>query len=206
MHGFEFFGGVPAVITPDNCRTAIEKGRYSSSYDEVVLDLRYREFTDHYGIAVRPAGERKPKDKSVCERCVRIIERDLLDEMKDLDICSLAEFNRLPHAKLLRRLEKPFSRRLGSRRSVFEAEEKPRLSSLPAMQFESYTEKQATVDRTSCIRFDNSCYSVPCEYIRREVVVRASSSRVLFRVGGETLSHRCAGSYTPVLAPGEPEP
>lgn len=179
MHGFEFFGGVPAVITPDNCRTAVEKGRYTSSYDEVVLNPRYREFADHYGIAVRPARVRKPKDKSVCERCVRIIERDLLDEMKDLDICSLAEFNRLLHAKLLRRLEKPFSRRLGSRRSVFEAEEKPRLSPLPAMQFESYTEKQATVDRTSCIRFDNSFYSVPCEYIRRKVVVRASSSRVL---------------------------
>ena len=83
MHGFEFFGGVPVVLVPDNCKTAVTEGR-RRFYDEVVLNRKYSDFADYYGIAVRPARIRHPKDKSVCERSVRIIEDDIMPELEKL--------------------------------------------------------------------------------------------------------------------------
>ena len=126
-HGFEFFGGVPVVLVPDNCKTAVTEGR-RRFYEEVVLNRKYSDFADYYGIAVRPARIRHPKDKSVCERSVRIIEDDIMPEMEELVIYSLDEFNIILRKKLIRRLARPFSKRYGSRTSIFEEEERRRCS------------------------------------------------------------------------------
>ena len=146
MHGFEFFGGVPVVLVPDNCKTAVTEGR-RRFYEEVVLNRKYSDFADYYGIAIRPARIRHPKDKSVCERSVRIIEDDIMPEMEKLDIYSLDEFNSILRKKLARRLARPFTKRYGSRTSIFEEEEKKTLLPLPVAGYHSYTEREAAVGR-----------------------------------------------------------
>ena len=177
MHAFSFFGGVPVVLVPDNCRAAVTEGRHDS-YDDVVLNPRYRDFAEHYGIVVRPARIRHPKDKSVVERSVQIIEKDILPEMARLDIFTLHEFNSILHRKLARRLAKPYTKRYGSRASVFDEEEKTTLLPLPVAGYHSYTEKEAAVGRDGYIQYSSAFYSVPPSFIKKKVIVRESEGRL----------------------------
>lgn len=67
-NAFEFFGGCPVIMVPDNCKTAVTEGRIKY-YEEVVLNPKYAEFMKHYNVLVRPARVYHPKDKPVvlCE-------------------------------------------------------------------------------------------------------------------------------------------
>lgn len=59
VSAFEFFGGTPKILIPDNTRTAVTKAcRY-----EPQLNPTYRDLAAHYQVAVIPARPRKPRDK-----------------------------------------------------------------------------------------------------------------------------------------------
>jgi hypothetical protein len=58
IHAFDYFGGVPHLLIPDNTKTAVTKARY---YDPV-LNKTYKEMADHYGAVIVPARSRKPTD------------------------------------------------------------------------------------------------------------------------------------------------
>ncbi len=176
-HAFEFFGGVPLVLVPDNCKTAVTKGRYKSD-DGFVLNEKYKALADHYGVSVMPARVRKPKDKSVVERTVQILEKDILPELDALDIYTLEEFNMLLLKKVERRLKRPYTKRYGSRESIFLEEEKQSLQPLPAFEFQCYSEKIAAVGRDSYIQYQKAFYSVAAPYIGQNVIVREYDGRL----------------------------
>lgn len=59
VRAFEFFGGVPEIVVPDNLKTGVQQPhRY-----EPDLHPSYAELAAHYGVAVIPARVRKPRDK-----------------------------------------------------------------------------------------------------------------------------------------------
>lgn len=165
------------MLVPDNCRTAVTEGRHDS-HDDVVLNLRYKDFAEHYGIVVRPARIRHHKDKSVVKRSVQIIEKDILQEMARLDIFTLHEFNSILHRKLSRRLAKPYTMRYGPRTSVFDEEEKTTLLFLPVAGYHSYTKKEVAVGKDGYIQYSSAFYSVPPSFIKKKVIVRESKGRL----------------------------
>ena len=57
---FEFFGGVPARLVPDNLKTGVDK---PDLYDPKV-NRSYAELAAHYGCLVDPARAMKPRDKA----------------------------------------------------------------------------------------------------------------------------------------------
>jgi transposase len=62
---FEFFGGAPELIVPDNLKTGVAKAdRY-----EAEIHAPYRELAAHYGAAVLPARAGKPRDKACASDC-----------------------------------------------------------------------------------------------------------------------------------------
>lgn len=64
---FEFFGGVPRVVVPDNPKTAVTQTcRY-----EPGLNRSYEEMAAHYGAVVIPARPKKPRDKAKVETAVQ---------------------------------------------------------------------------------------------------------------------------------------
>ncbi len=82
--------------------------------------------------------------------------------------------------KVLDRLnDKPFQKRNGSRKTIYELEEKPYLRTLPMLPFEicewSYNHK---VGPNSHIWFHKGQYSVPSSYINKYVDVQYNSSLV----------------------------
>ena len=71
MRCFEFLGGVPELLVPDNLKSAIKRPhRYDPD-----INKSYGDLARHYGTAVIPARVRRPKDKSkveisVCNRAL----------------------------------------------------------------------------------------------------------------------------------------
>lgn len=170
-HAFEFFGGCPVMMVPDNCLTAVTRSR-RWYFDEVVLNPRYETFMEHYSVLVKPARVYHPKDKPVVERSVRIIEDDLMRPLARLDIHSIDEYNRLLRMKLEERLKKDFTKRLGSRTSIFLSEEKKELLPLPSVNYHTYIEREAVVARDFHIQYGSAFYSVPVAYVKDKVLVR----------------------------------
>lgn len=175
IHAFEFFGGAPSFLIPDNCSTAVDRNHFD---ERGILNSRYVEFLGHYNVVPKPTRVRHPKDKGHVERHVGIIEQDILSQMNRLDIFSLKEFNDILRKKVIARNAKPYSKKLGSRTEIFENEEKETLLSLPIMNYRSYDEREATVWRDFHIQYDSAFYSVPVEFVGSKVTVRATSDTV----------------------------
>ena len=63
VNAFSYFGGVPVSVVLDNLKTGVERTNWYSP----VINKRYHEMAEHYGTAILPARERKPKDKPSVE-------------------------------------------------------------------------------------------------------------------------------------------
>ena len=116
VRAFEFYGGCPELVIPDNLRSGVSGAhRY-----EPDLNPTYHDLASHYGVAVLPARVRRPRDKAKAEVAVQIVERWILAALRHRRFFSLAELNAAV-SKLLDRLNtRPFRKLPGSRRSQFE--------------------------------------------------------------------------------------
>lgn len=93
---FEFFGGVPKVVVPDNLKSAVTKPcRY-----EPELNPSYQQLAEHYSVAVVPARPYKPKDKAKAEVGVQVVERWIMMRLRHQTFFSLAAINQAIHALL----------------------------------------------------------------------------------------------------------
>lgn len=68
VRAFEFFGGVPEIIVPDNTKCAVIK---PDQY-EPDLNPEFSDMAAHYGAAVIPARVRKSRDKAKVENAVLV--------------------------------------------------------------------------------------------------------------------------------------
>ena len=62
---FEFFGGAPERIVPDNLKTGVSR---PDLYDPK-LNRAYAELAHHYRVLIDPARAGKPKDKGLSSHC-----------------------------------------------------------------------------------------------------------------------------------------
>ena len=76
---FEFFGGTPAQLIPDNLKAAVTK----HTRVELIPNPCYAEMADHYRCVINPARSGKPKDKSLAEVTVQIVQRWALSATLD---------------------------------------------------------------------------------------------------------------------------
>ncbi len=83
----DFFGGVPALLVPDNLKSGVHKAcRY-----EPDINPTYAQFIEYYGTAVLPARPYKPKDKAKVEVGVQIVERWILARLRQHTFVGLNE-------------------------------------------------------------------------------------------------------------------
>ena len=66
---FNFFGGVPKILVPDNLKSAVIK----NNKDGIILNESYKAMANHYGCVIEPARPYKPKDKAKAEQGVQAI-------------------------------------------------------------------------------------------------------------------------------------
>jgi transposase len=58
---FEFLGGVPELVVPDNLKSAVT----TPNFHDPAINPTYQELARHYGVAILPARVRKPRDKAL---------------------------------------------------------------------------------------------------------------------------------------------
>ncbi len=68
---FEYFGGVPATITPDNLKSAVSKAhRYDPD-----INPAYVQLMRYFGVTVTPVRARRPTDKPIVERTIQTFQK-----------------------------------------------------------------------------------------------------------------------------------
>lgn len=184
---FEFFGGVPEVVVPDNLKSGVT----SPCYYEPELNWAYAELAQHYDVAVLPTRVRKPRDKAKVETGVKIVEEQVLAPLRNRTFFSLHEANEALNKLLIELNDKPFQKLPGSRKSLFEQLEKPVLRPLPVEPYVLAAWKKAKVNVDYHIEMDGHYYSVPFQFARQQVDVRLTLNTLeVYQQGKRIASHR----------------
>jgi transposase len=181
-HAFEWFGGVPRRIVPDNLKAAV----LQAQLHDPVLGEAYRRQAQHYGFLVSPTRPRSPEHKGKVESGVHFIKRSFLagQEFADLDQANAA----------LRRwiVERAGARQHGTMRraplAVFEADERRALLPLPAEPFELVETRQVKVHPDCHVVIDGSHYSAPYRYVGQTLDAWVFSRVVQLFCGAELIA------------------
>ena len=171
---FEFFGGIPEMVVPDNLRSGVSK---ACRYDPE-LNPSYQQLAEHYQVAILPARPYKPKDKSKAEVGVQIVERWILARLRHHTFFTLAEANQRIRSLLEELNSRPFRRLPGNRQTAFETLDQPALRPLPKQPYEYVEIRRCRVNIDYHIEFDQHHYSVPHQYVGEQVEVQASDHLV----------------------------
>lgn len=211
---FEFFGGVTELLVPDNLKSGVKTPhRY-----EPDMNPTYNDMAQHYGVAVIPARVRRPKDKAKAEVGVQIVERWILAALRHHTFFSLHQLNRRIAELLVHLNNRPFRKLPGSRRSQFDALDRPALQPLPANPYIYADWKKVRVNIDYHVEVDKHYYSVPYSLVKQELDVRFTVNTVecfhrnqrvasharSYRIGHHTTlrghmpeSHRQYGDWSP---------
>ena len=184
---FDFFGGVPEIVVPDNLKAGV---KHPCRY-EPDLNPTYQDMAEHYSVAVIPTRSRKPKDKAKAEVGVQVAERWILARLRNRSFFGLADLNQAI-SELLDPLNDRSMKHLGrSRREFFELLDQPALRPLPEQPYEFAVWKKVRVNIDYHIEFSKHYYSVPYSLIHEEVYVRATESTIeIFFKNRRVASHR----------------
>ena len=177
-NAFRSFGGCPKTLVPDNLKAAVLRADW---YDPD-LNPKLAAFCRHYGIVLLPTKPYTPRHKGKVEKGIDFVQSNAL---KGKEFPSLGELNR--H---LAEWERTIAdtRIHGTTRAhvgqVFTRIERPALLPLPLEPFPLYEEGRRKVHRDGHVEIRRSYYSVPPEYLGREVwvqwdprIVRISNDR-----------------------------
>jgi len=196
VNAFEYFGGVPSAVVPDNTKTAVRR----PSYYEPDLNPTYHDMARHYETAVLPARVRKPKDKAKVEGGVLLVQRWILARLRNHAFFSVAEANEAIFALLDELNGRPFQKMEGSRRSEFEAVDRPALKPLPGRRYEYAQWSSPKVNIDYHVVVEGHYYSVPYQLAHTRVEARYTSTTVeIFLKGRRVASHARShkrGRYT----------
>ncbi|MGB4074147.1 IS21 family transposase [Pseudomonas sp.] len=173
---FQFFGGVPETVIPDNLKSAV-----TTPGHDPVINKTYQEQSEHYGFVVVPARVRKPQDKAKAELGVKLVSQWITVPLRRRQFFSLEEIN-VALAELLEKVnQRSFKRLPGNRLERFLELDKPALKPLPPEPYE-YGEWMAAqrVGPDYHIYVQNHAYSVPWRLVGERVDIRVSPLTVAF--------------------------
>jgi len=163
---FEHFGGVPRTIVIDNLKAGVLK----ADWFDPELNPRLADFCRHYGTIVLHTKPGTPRHKGKVERGVAYVQENAL---KKRTFTSLAEENQFlqewERSTADRRIHGTTKKQVLAH---FNEAERAALLPLPASRFENFHEAKRKVSRDGHVEVAKAFYSVPPEYLGREVWVR----------------------------------
>lgn len=172
-NAFEFFGGVPGRIVPDNLKAAIIR----ACWDDPQVQYSYRECAQHYGFRIAPCRAKTPRHKGKVEQGgVHYVKRNFLGGREPTTITQ-ANRDGLAwcHTTAGLRIhgttkEKPLER--------FEQVEKAHLKPLPETPYDLLVWKKVKVYRDCYVSFEQAYYSAPFRLAGQELWLCAGSKQV----------------------------
>lgn len=174
VNAFEFFGGAPEIIVPDNLKSAVSKAhRY-----EPDLNPTYQDMACHYGIAILPTRICSPQDKAKVENAVLQVERQILAKLRHRTFFNLHELNKAIRRLLNELNQRPFQKLPGSRYSQFYQFEKMTLRALPQRRYCFAEWKIVRAGADYHVELNDHYYSVPYTFIKKELQMRYTKHSV----------------------------
>jgi transposase len=167
-NAFRHFGGVTRTTVVDNLKAAV----LDADWFDPALNPKMAEFARHYGTTVLPTQPGRPEHKGKIEAGIKFAQNNAL---KGRTFTSLGDQN-LFLADWERRVAD--TRIHGTVRQQVGAlfsTERSALGPLPESLFPSFTEARRRVHRDGHVEFERAYYSVPPEYLGRDVWVRGES-------------------------------
>jgi transposase len=174
VHAFEFFGGVPQIIVPDNLKSGVT---HPSKY-EPDINPTYHDMANHYEVAVIPARPKKPKDKAKVESAVRFVENRILAALRNHTFFSLSELNQAISKKLHELNTTKFQKLDTTRKELFEKVDRPALKPLPLKKYVYAEWRKVLVNMDYHVEFDSHYYSVPYQLCKEQVDIRHTDTSV----------------------------
>lgn len=173
---FVFFGGVPAVVVPDNLKAAVIRAAFDSS-GEVALNRSYEELARYYAFHIDPTPAYAPKKKGKVERAGQYVRDNYIKPRVGQDIYELRAGLR-PWV-----MEIAGTRTHGAtgRRPLdaFHEDELPAMEPCPALPFASVIWHRAKVHADSHVHFRTHLYSVPWAHLHQHIWIRATDTTVV---------------------------
>jgi transposase len=171
-NAFRYFGGVPKTLVIDNLRAAVTR----ADWFDPELNAKVEEFCRHYGTVMLPTRPAMPHHKGKVESGVNYGQENAL---KGRSFASLTAQNQYlwswESGVADTRIHGTTRQQVGK---VFNEVERPKLSPLPPDLFPVFEEAPRTVHRDGYVELQRSYYSVPPEYVGRQVWVRWESRLV----------------------------
>jgi transposase len=171
-NAFRYYGGVPKTLVIDNLRAAVTR----ADWFDPELNAKVAEFCRHYGTVMLPTRPAMPQHKGKIEAGVKFAQNNAL---KGRSFESLSAQNLFlsdwESGVADTRIHGTTRQQVGK---VFNAVERQKLLPLPESLFPAFEEAPRTVHRDGYIELQRSYYSVPPEYVGRQVWARWESRLV----------------------------
>jgi len=165
-NAFRQFGGVPRWLVLDNLRAAVTK----ADWFEPELNPKVRSFGEHYGVAFWPTRPYSPRHKGKVEKGIDYVQDNALKGRRFESLEAENAF--LLHWETTvadTRLHGTTRQQVGK---LFGEVERRVLLPLPVEPFACFQEGMRKVHRDGHVEVARAYYSVPPEYLAREVWVR----------------------------------
>jgi transposase len=175
-HAFEYTGGVPHEIWFDNMKTVVDRSK--SQFSKVVFNERFRQFAKDarfHPIACRPF---RPQTKGKVEALARTTNRLLVYnyEVKDkFEFCSIV-------SQFTDELNKEISQAIHEAPVARWAKEKQNLQKIDLKRLIAYSAQEneiiRKVSKESMIQYKGKKYSVPLQFIGKDVLLKTKKNRL----------------------------
>jgi transposase len=182
---FNYFGGVPKYLVSDNLKSAITK----HTSEGIIINRAYQELADHYDTVILPARVRRPKDKSLVEIAVRIIQSGMLWSIRNFKFSTLNDLNEEIKSRLEFINNKITKTYKESRRVRFLNIEKSELQELPSQEYQLgdwYYNKK--IDSNYHFDFCGRLFSVPHSYFNSHVDLKITPNNIEIFNGGKRIA------------------
>lgn len=186
IDAFEYLGGCPEVIVPDNCKVGVK----TACFYDPQINVVYLDLADHYGVGVLPTRPYKARDKAKVENGVLNAQRRILAAIRNMRFFSLSELNEGIKEALERLNKRPMRGLNKSRYELFIQTDKPALNPLPKERFKIFSFKFARVNIDYHVEVEKSYYSAPYKLLHKKVEVRYNNHTVqIYHNGKRVASH-----------------
>lgn len=170
IDAFRYFKGIPECVRIDNLKAAI----LNANFYEPVYQRLYKNFADHYGFQIIPCRTYHPNDKGKVESGIKYVKGNFFAGRTftgedDLDRRLYSWQENTCNARIHGTTRKV-------PREIFESEERSLLRQLPVADFKMLEGGNRKVYHDCHIFVKRNYYSVPFEYVGKEVEIELSKT------------------------------
>lgn len=180
IRAFDYFGGVPKRVVPDNLKAAVVK----ASFTDPIVNRGYRELAEHYGFLIDPCLPYHPEHKGGVENDIKYVKRNFYpvflerQRQKGREVPLADECQPSLRAWEREKADVRVIKGIGVSPNELFGREAAYLKALPAERFDTPTWMKCTVNSASRIHFDRCTYTVPERLLGKEVMAAANPRKI----------------------------